>query len=142
MDLTTDPKPHPTPAAKVVRLARRRPRPEGHLDLTDDEDPTDAASIEVTRNPVAEASSLAFEFRIWKALALSFRYSVHGPAAWAAPLCAVVLADAIVVLSIAPNLILSSAAPTWARVALAASLGGMVLITGSAVLLYLMRRKP
>jgi len=140
MDLTTD---HPTADAKVVRFSRRRPRPESHLDLSDDEDPTDAASVEVTHKPVAEeASSLAVEFRLWKNPGLSFRYSVHGPSAWAAPLCAVVLADAIVVLSIAPNLILSPVAPTWARVALAAALGGMVLITGSAVLLYLMRRKP
>lgn len=138
MDLSAE---GPSPDAKVVQLASRRQQPEGHMDLSETEYPSESANLDVSRTVWPEASSLAFEFHIWKAVGVSFKYNVHGPAAWAAPLCTVVLANAILAASVVPRLILASTASDSLRMSVAATSGGFALVAGTLILLHLLRKK-
>src|SRR5215216_4365846 len=74
LDLTSDPdEADPTPGAKVVSLTSRRHRPEGDVDLADDEDPSDSAVLRVRRIRHRDTSRLSFMVRIWRAeVAFSF----------------------------------------------------------------------
>jgi hypothetical protein len=137
MDLGAE---RPSIDAEVIELAKRRPQPEDPYDFAGKEKPSSQAAIQVT-STVAEASNLVVELHVFKAVGASFRHTVHGPVAWAAPLCTVILANAILAASIMPRLILGNTASDSIRTAVAATSGGVTLLAGTLILLYLLRNK-
>jgi hypothetical protein len=101
------------------------------------EDPSPAAAVTVHRH--AESSDFGLAIHLWKLARIDVRYHVRGPVSWAAPLCAVVVAEGILA-ALMTRLLLSPATPDGTRIAVGAAFGGVALATGIGVPLYLLRR--
>jgi hypothetical protein len=147
LDLTSDPaEADPSPAAKIARMARRRRPPEGDLDLTDHEDPSDAATLKVRRSSSSEGGTVTFTVRIWKAVHTEVEFKVWGPVSWAGAHCVFVLVLAIAAALITPRLLLPHAAAASLQVAVAVGtwaavmVGATLLMVALGVLTYWLRR--
>lgn len=141
LDLTSDPAhANPSPGANPACFSQSCPRAPESIDLTDQEVPTEAATVQAHRIQIREHSTVTVECGLWPPR-LKFKYEVEGPLSWAAPLSAVVLLSSIGAAVFIPHLALPTDAPPVLHfVASAAS--GLVYLVAGTLLLCLLRMRP